>query len=317
MTSAALRPAADPRALRRAVYGRRMLRVLLFLGGVLTLGLLLGAPAYAAESGAGSTAEVRAEARQKSGADATVASRSTGSQAPASASTAPGSTKSAPSDGASPRVDSATSAERPAERELRRAADESMSAVEAAAAAGTARTAEAVRAVTRPVTDGMGWLTGLPAGIIAGPLPGGHLPAPGVVVPGDLPAAQLAPGGAPFTSAGTAPAVGGARSSADAGQPALVGIDRDCGAQGGGFGTARLVSAKSPVHTPAPGPVDPRKHQQGAVQQSSETQAPRPGDQPAATFADVSPDASASGPGCPAAEPPTRDRPRDVLEFPG
>ncbi|MEU0736006.1 hypothetical protein, partial [Streptomyces lavendulocolor] len=50
MTAAAVVPATAPR-LARGAAARRALAVLLFLGGLLALGLLLGGPAHAAETG--------------------------------------------------------------------------------------------------------------------------------------------------------------------------------------------------------------------------------------------------------------------------
>ncbi|MFF3121691.1 hypothetical protein ACFVRD_04755 [Streptomyces sp. NPDC057908] len=48
MTTAAVRSATDPRPWRRPV-GRRALQVMLFLGGLLALGLLFGTRAHAAQ----------------------------------------------------------------------------------------------------------------------------------------------------------------------------------------------------------------------------------------------------------------------------
>ncbi|MER7808496.1 hypothetical protein [Streptomyces sp900116325] len=49
MTAAAVRPVADPRPVRGSV-GRRALQVVLFLGGLLALGLVFGAEAHAAQA---------------------------------------------------------------------------------------------------------------------------------------------------------------------------------------------------------------------------------------------------------------------------
>ncbi|MGW7357308.1 hypothetical protein ACWGI0_11930 [Streptomyces sp. NPDC054802] len=349
MTAAALRPAAVPRALRRAVSGPWTLRVLLILGGVLTLGLLFGAPAYAAEAGAGAAAPARADVRPEGSADASAESRSAGTQAQGQVSTETGVSGSVESESAGPaaRLDTDEPAAAGHADEPRRVADRSApavgtaTAVPPATAAGVEPTVEAVREATRPVPDDVtgptrqliGAVAGpLPAAPLpSGPLPAGRLPVPGgVVVPGDGPAAGPAPGYAPFTTGpapgyapfttepgGSALAMRPAHASADAGHAAAMGIGRYCGERSGHPGAALLASADSPAHSPVPGPVDPCEHRQGVVQHSGETHTPRAGDQPAATSDAGAADAFGSAPGCPAAEPPTRDRPRDVLEFPG
>ncbi|MEV4679439.1 hypothetical protein [Streptomyces kurssanovii] len=327
MTAAALSTAAVPRALRRTVAGSRMLRLLLLLGGVLTLGLLFCGPAEAAEPPAGDvTAEVQAGARTGNGADTAAVSR------PARA----GDTVTAPvpsgpsavtAGAAGPSTSAGTPsaverAEQRASQELRRVAAGSLSAV---GATGAGHAVETVREAARPVTDGVRRLAGPLLGLVTGPLPDGRLPGPGGALPGgdgvaapdDLPSRQYAPGGA-FTvaPAGTDPAAADASPSA-AGPTGPVGTQGpDCGdAHGVPSGAARTASAQSPA--PVPAPVDPCGDRPGAVHHSGETHTPRAGDQPAATSAGGSPDAFACGPGCPAAEPPTRDRPRDILEFPG
>jgi hypothetical protein len=308
-----------------------MLRLLLLLGGVLTLGLLFCGPAQAAEPPAGDvTAEVQAGARPGSGTDTVAVPRPTGAgdtvAAPipsgpsAGAAGSPGSAGPSTSAGTPAAVERA---EQRAAQELRRVAAGSLSA---AGAAGAGQAVETVREAARPVTDGVRRLAGPLLGLITGPLPGGQLPGPGgalpgdggVVVPDDLPARQYAPGGEAFTvaPAGTAPAAGDTSPSVAGPSVAAGAPGRDCGdAHSGHFGATRATSAQSPA--PAPAPVDPCRDQPGAVHHSGETHTPRAGDQPAATSAGSSPDAFACGPRCPAAEPPTRDRPRDVLEFPG
>jgi hypothetical protein len=324
VTAAALCPAAVPRALRRAVSGPWTLRVLLFLGAVLTLGLLVGGPAHAAETATGAAAPGRADVRPEATADASVESRPARTQARAQVSTEAGVFGSVESGGPAPRIDTDEPPAAAHTREPRRLADGSAHALGTATASGVERTVEAVREATRPVRDGVTGPAGQLFGAVAGPLPAGPvaagpLPGPGVVVPGDAPAAGSAPGYAPFTTepAGKGAAMGPAHPSADAGHAGATGTGRYCGEQGGHPGAALLASAGSPAHSPGPGPIGPCKHPQGAVQHSSETHTPRAGDQPAATSADGPTDAFASGPGCPAADPPTRDRPRDVLEFPG
>ena len=74
MTAAAVRSVADPRPVRGSV-GRRALQVVLFLGGLLALGLIFGAEAHAAQApvpslpAAGTAVAYRAGAQDR-GADA-------------------------------------------------------------------------------------------------------------------------------------------------------------------------------------------------------------------------------------------------------
>ncbi|QIP85071.1 hypothetical protein GLX30_14720 [Streptomyces sp. Tu 2975] len=332
MTAAALRTAAVPRALRRAVAGSRTLRLLLLLGGVLTLGLLFCGPARAAEPPAGDlTAGVQAGARPGSGTDTVVVPRQTGAgdtvTAPIPSGLSAGTAGSSGTAGPSTSLGAPAVVERAEQRaaqELRRVAAGSLSAV---GATGAGQAVETVRETARPVTDGVRRLAGPLLGLISGPLSGGQLPEPGgalpggdgVVVPDDLPSRQYAPVGGAFTvvPAGTDRAAGDANPSVTGPTGPAGAPGRDCGdAHGGHAGASRATSAESPAHAPA-APVDPCRDQPGAVHHSGETHTPRAGDQPAATSAGGSPDAFACAPGCPAADPPTRDRPRDVLEFPG
>jgi hypothetical protein len=333
VTAAALNTAAVPRALRRAVSGSRMLCVLLFLGGVLTLGLLFCGQAQASELSTGDVnAEIRAGARPSSDAGTAAVPRPADAgdslPAPVTAGPSAGTTGSPVSAGLS------TSAGTPAEvrraeqreaRELRRVAAGSLRIVEAT---GAGQSVETVRETARPVTDGVRRPAGPLLGFVTGPLPGGPLPGTGATLPGgdgvlapdDLPAWQwqYVPGGAAFTVAptGTDPAAGDASPSAEGPTGPAAAPRGDCGGvYDGHSGTARAVSAQSPA--PAPTHSDPCRDQPGAVHHSGETHTPRAGDQPAATSAGGAPDASACGAVRPAAWPPTRDRPRDVLEFPG
>ncbi|MCX4818839.1 hypothetical protein OG883_02760 [Streptomyces sp. NBC_01142] len=85
---------------------------------------------------------------------------------------------------------------------------------------------------------------------------------------------------------------------------------------GGSYDRERL-DARYERPVPAPAPSAPCNSAHGAVQQSGETHTPRKKDQHAATLADGSPFALASGAGCVSAQAPTRERPREILEFPG
>ncbi|MFJ8072633.1 hypothetical protein ACIQ7Q_01500 [Streptomyces sp. NPDC096176] len=341
MAAAALRPAAVLSALRRTAPGPRVLHVLLFVGGLLALGLLLGAPAHAAESPADATTNVRAAvpsqsvahaspttgrstvaAGAKAGATGTTgATDTTGTAAGSSADPASPTAPASPAD----RWDAAAKefAEQPVVREVRRAAAGSVRLVEATGAARAVPAGDSLREMSLPVTDSAMRLVGSLLGVLTGPLPQGDLPGTGGIgaVPDGLtvtqPASQDAVYGA--VPAGPGSVVGGTgraapdQSGAVAGRP---GAHPD-GEQDARVGGSRLESVQAPARAPAPGPFDPCRSLHGVVPHSGETHSPRAGDQQAATPAHGSPDAFASGPVCPAAEPPTRDRPRDVLEFPG
>ncbi|MEV6394108.1 hypothetical protein AB0M39_04885 [Streptomyces sp. NPDC051907] len=77
------------------------------------------------------------------------------------------------------------------------------------------------------------------------------------------------------------------------------------------------LAVRAPVPAPAPAPTRPCDFAHGAMQQSGETHTPRKGDQPAAALADGAALVLIPGAGGAATEPPTRERPREILEFPG
>lgn len=90
----------------------------------------------------------------------------------------------------------------------------------------------------------------------------------------------------------------------------------------GGYDTAAgrqqaEVRYEQPSPAPAQVPGKPCDSTQGALQQSSETHTQRKGDQHAATSAYARPFALVPGAGWAAGDAPTRERARDILEFPG
>ncbi|MEV4330225.1 hypothetical protein AB0K02_06745 [Streptomyces sp. NPDC049597] len=303
MTSAALSPAAVLCALRRAVAGSRALRVLLLLAGLLTLGLLCGGQAHAVEA----HAEVRAEVGAEAGAGADVRTGVVG-RADVEQADGLGDTD-GPDDPAGSLSPGQDAREQAAIRELRRAAEDTADSVR-----------EAVGSVVGTVRDLGGVLSG------ALPLPSpGELPAipggPGAAWPVTDIAPSAVPGGGltALASVMTGDAGAAGRPDADARFGPAAGYDGR--AWPGWSPDASAWPAVRPLLVPAPGqapePVRPCGIVPGTVQHSGENHMPRPGDQHAAAFADGARDALASGQVCPAAEPPTRDRPRDILEFPG
>ncbi|MGW0555086.1 hypothetical protein ACWDZ6_12910 [Streptomyces sp. NPDC002926] len=300
MTVAAARSAAVLCALRRAAGERRALQVVLFLGGLMTLGCLYGGQAHASESAGMPESTVSAETR---------------------VSVAPP-TRPAPA------------------RELRRVAADSADAgptetVDAATSAQSVRpgrpgrAAQPVRTVRRVVKPAADTVRGvvLP---VARPLTGalsetlnGLLPVP-LPPPGDGADQGLTPqypadrpvddSADRFTADDLADSVpsrwfGGAGTTAG-----------PVGGYDGAFGPGQAeVRYERPATAPAPTqvPGKPCDSTHGVLQQSGEIHTPRTGDQHAATSVYGTPFALVPGAGWVAAGTPPRERPRDILEFPG
>ncbi|MFI1398906.1 hypothetical protein [Streptomyces sp. NPDC020681] len=276
MTAAAARSAAVLRALRRAAVERRAVRVLLFLGGLLTAGFLYGGQAHAAES----TQPVQVQ--------------------PAAA---------APASVGSP-------ARTAAEQELRRVAKDSSEAVTSAASSAVETVRVAVEPVLETVDTVTAPLTEVPDEVLPAPLPpSGSGADPGGTTP--LPADPSAGHSAgPATANGLASAGRSAESETlDAFRYAYVPAD-------GGDAYAGVLDrpkgdTRQERNGPAQAPVKPCDFVPGALQQSGETHSPRSGDQQAAAGAYGVEFALVPGAGSAAAKAPTRERPRDILEFPG
>ncbi|MET7616460.1 hypothetical protein [Streptomyces sp. NPDC005408] len=267
MTAAAARSAAVLRVLRRVAGGRRALRVMLFLGCLLTVGLLYGGKAHAAELP-----------------EAAPATEASASQVPADA------------------TGSVAPPARPSPaRELRRVAQSVEPVREVAQPV-----ADTVRHVVRPaVQQRTGILTGLPTGSLPEPPP---VP----LTPAGIGADQVRTT-QPFV--GVPPVVeAGGSSGATASTPGQH------SSYSGGLDRPRAeVRPGHPVPAPAPArvPGEPYDSTPGVLQQSAETHTPRMGDQHAATSAGGRPFALVPGADRSALDAPTRERPRDILEFPG
>ncbi|MFD4138741.1 hypothetical protein [Streptomyces sp. NPDC058572] len=282
MTVAAARPAAVLCALRRAVAGSRALHVMLFLGGLLTIGFLFAGQAEAAESPA---PHVRAQA---SAAAAEAETWAAGAGA-----------------------DIADSAP---VREVRETAADPVTSL---------------GEVTRPVTAAARDITAPLGEVLPGPQPpGGDVPG----LPVDPPSAgadATNPGDGPApetdTVAGSAApsradaASDDSRAAARSAAVAATYVPDASTAAGHHDGAARgpQPGEVGPDPTHAPEPFAPCNSRQGTVPHSGESHTFRMGDHQAATLSYGSPGVFAGDPRWVAAEPPTRDRPRDILEFPG
>lgn len=350
MTAAAVRPVADPRPVRGSV-GRRALQVVLFLGGLLALGLVFGAEAHAAQApvpslpaagkavvnGAGAqdgAAEVAAEPVGVPNAEPATGAPDASAPVPAHVPAAEPSGAPAAEAHAGPRgastAASATSPSRAAAASSASASAVPVSATSATTSVSTdsgtsvagARsvvrtTRDTVRYLARPVgelVEGVGTAVDSAAGVLpeVWALPA-RLLLPLTVVE---PPAEGRPG---HGSTGG----GAARAAAPAPRPVCgYTSEADQGRQFAALlngtsasGTDGRVPA--PRYGPAPerAPLDPRG---GLVHPSiTEAHGPRGGEQHAVPFAAGASCGLVRGAGLPATVAPMRDRSGDILEFPG
>ncbi|MET9587795.1 hypothetical protein ABZY10_32825 [Streptomyces sp. NPDC006539] len=344
MTAAAVRSVADPRPVRGPV-GRRALQVVLFLGGLLALGLVFGAEAHAAQApvsplpAAGKAVAYRAGAQDKA-ADAAAepvdvpkaeaprglpdasAPPPTHVQVPvAKPSGAPAAETHARPRAASTAAASATSASRASAAAAASAttsvSTDSATSVAVAGARSVVRTTrDTVRYLARPVGEAV---VGVGAAVDSA---AGALPEVWA-----LPARLLLPLAAVDPPADGRPGHGSAGAGARAAAPAPRPV---CGYrpeadQGRNFAALlRDVSvsgtdsrAPAPRYGPAPerAPLDPRG---GFVHPSTtEAHGPRGGEHHAVPFAGGASFGLVRGAGLPATVAPMRDRSGDILEFPG
>ncbi|MFD4226009.1 hypothetical protein [Streptomyces sp. NPDC058545] len=349
MTAAAVRSVADPRPVRGPV-GRRALQVVLFLGGLLALGLIFGAEAHAVQApvpslpAAGTAVAHRAGAQDKAAdaaaepVDVPKAEASTGlpdASAPApthvqvpvagpsgapvaetharprAASTAAASTTSAS------RASAAAGATTSATTSV--STDSAMSVAVAGARSVVSTTRDTVRYLARPVgeaVEGVGTAVDGAAGVLPDvwALPARLLlPLAAVDPPADGRPGHGSTGSAGARAAAPAPAprpVCGYTSEADQGRN-FAALLRDTSASG----TDGRVPA--PRYGPAPerAPLDPRG---GFVHPSTtEAHGPRGGEHHAVPFAGGASFGLIRGAGLPATVAPMRDRSGDILEFPG
>ncbi|WP_336319134.1 hypothetical protein [Streptomyces lavendofoliae] len=351
MTAATAVPMTVPR-LARGTVARRALAVVLFIGGLLALGLLLGGPAHAADqsrtarpapvddvdhAGPAVTAERLATAHEPAAA--------TGGQVTAAGREAEEAAKPAIGTAAAPvtNVVPVTNAVPVANVAPVRNAVPVTNAVpvanvapvtSAAPVTNAAPVAKVVPGVTEGLTQGTGALPGVPSPSGLPDLPG--LPAvPPAPLPQPGPGAPLAPPtGTPGTPGGTqADATARAAVGPDTGRPhtqtpALrpavpdapsAGTDVSAAHHAAHPATAAVPATVTAPHITVPSPPSAPGPCGGTVRQSSaaDGSGPRPGDQHAmASPADAS-SAPARGTARPATAAPLRDRPHSILEFPG
>lgn len=312
---------------RRAVRGR-VLRVLLFLGGLLTVGFLYGGQAHAAE------ATVPAESVTTAGANAAQDVRGAAEgvvKRPGTSGTS-GSSAASGASTSDDRVEPVPATDAPKPAQALRPAREMAEPVRAAAR-DTARplTRPLNRSIVEPLAEP---LVESLAASLADPMRPILAEAPGLPHAPGLPQGLTPPLGTPPLDGNepqTAPQLPSVDNSAlnpafhagtcgpTAETPAATASHRT-------FGVDRSVRVAAAVRTtadshatvPAPGqaPGKPCGIVPGALQQSGDSHTPRPGDQAAHTAGGT---AFALVPGAilAAAGEPTRERPGDILEFPG
>lgn len=238
---------------------------MLFLGGLLTIGLLHGGQAHAAE----------------------VPQPTSATDASAMAADA--------------EANVATSVQQAPVRELRRVV-RSVEPVREVAQPVVATVRHVVRPVVQQLTEPLG---GLPAQSLPEPPPVPLTP-PGSDADKEEGTPQLLLGRSAVVEAG------------GSSEAATVTTPGQLGSYGTGLDRPRVEARSAkPVSAPAQVPGEPCDSTPGALQQSAETHTPRTGDQHAATSAYDRPFALVPGAGGSAADAPTRERPRDILEFPG
>lgn len=237
---------------------------MLFLGGLLTIGLLYGGQAHAAEMPQPTAA----------------------TEAPAMAADA--------------EANVATSVQQAPVRELRRVV-RSVEPVREVAQPVVATVRHVVPPVVQQLTEPLG-------GLLAQSLPE---PPPVPLTPPDSNAGQAR---TPQLLLGRSAVVEAGRSS----DAAAVTTPGQLVSEDTGLDRPRVEApSETPVSAPAQVPGEPCDSTPGALQQSAETHTPRTGDQHAATSAYDRPFALVPGAGGSAADAPPRERPRDILEFPG
>ncbi|MFI5630939.1 hypothetical protein ACIA8E_16505 [Streptomyces sp. NPDC051664] len=353
MTAAAVRSVADPRPVRGPV-GRRALQVVLFLGGLLALGLVFGAEAHAAQPpvpslpaagktvvhGAGATdrgADAAAEPVDVPKAEAATgvpdASAPAPTHVPVPAAAPPGAP--ATETRARPRAASTASASATSVSGASAASSASASAASATSTTTSVSTDSATsvavagaRSVVRTTRDTVRYLA-RPVGVAVEGV-GTAVDSAAVVLPDvwALPARLLLPLTAVDAPADGRPGHGSsgggaARAAAPAPRP-VCGYTSEAD-QGRNFVTMLSGTSASgtdsrvpaPRYGPAPerAPLDPR----GGFGHPSTTEAhgPRGGEQQAIPFAGGASFGLIRGAGLPATVAPMRDRSGDILEFPG
>ncbi|WP_327244763.1 hypothetical protein [Streptomyces sp. NBC_01320] len=316
MTTAAVRSVAGPRPVRGPV-GRRTLQVVLFLGGLLALGVLFGAEAHAEQvpvpshavvekavaRGAGAMADRTAVPDAEPAADATEASAAVATRVPAAR---PEGSRAAERLAVPAAVTTATAPPAPSSAT---AGPDAVPGLRPVAGAARATVQEPGRPVVRLVGKAVGTALGQAAGLLPDPLalPTGLLPPHPPIGP---PARGSAEGSAPRPAAPAPRPAGAYTVAADPGRgfaALLSGVTAK--------GTERRGAV--PQYRPAPGqvPLDPCGGFGGPA--TAVTYVPRGGDQHAVPFAGGASFGLVRGAGLPATAAPMRDRSGEIVEFPG
>ncbi|MFE6130162.1 hypothetical protein ACFQ6Q_18155 [Streptomyces sp. NPDC056437] len=316
--AAVLRAVRGAAVQRRAVRGR-VLRVLLFLGGLLTVGFLYGGQAHAAE------ATVPAESVTMAGTGAAQDVHGATEDVVRRAATS-GPSEASGASTSDDRVEPVPATDAPKPAQALRPAREMAEPVRAAAR-DTARpltrplNRSIVEPLAEPLVESLAASLDGPMALILARTPGlpqGLTPPLGTP-PLDGNEPQTAPQLPSVDNSALNPAFHGGTCGPTAETPAatvshrVFGVDRSVRAA-----AAARTTADSHATVPAPGqaPGKPCGIVPGALQQSGDSHTPRPGDQAAHTAGGT---AFAPAPGAvrAAAGEPTRERPGDILEFPG
>ncbi|WNO72800.1 hypothetical protein [Streptomyces sp. AM8-1-1] len=328
--AAVLRVVRGAAVQRPAVRGR-LLRVLLFLGGLVTVGFLYGGQAHAAEAtapaetvttaGAGAAQDMRgatedvvrgAATSGSSEASGASASADRGEPVPAADAPKPVQELRPAREMAEPVRAVARDAARPVTRPLNR------TIVEPVAQPLFESLAESLAGSMKPIlaqTPGLPHAPGLPQGLTP-PLGTPSLDGNEPQTAPQLPSADNSALNPAFPAGTCGPAAGTPTATAATAATAvhrIFGVDRSVRAA-----AAARTTVDSPAPAPAPGqaPGKPCGIVPGALQQSGDSHTPRPGDQ-ATHPAGGTAFAPAPGAVLAAAGEPTRERPGDILEFPG
>ncbi|MFF7201907.1 hypothetical protein [Streptomyces sp. NPDC008141] len=316
-------------AVQRPVVRGWLLRVLLLLGGLVTVGFLYGGQAHAAEvtapaetvttAGAGAAQDMRGAAEDvvrgaaTSGpSEASRASADRGEPVPAANAPKPVQALRPAREMAEPVRAAVRDTARPVTRPLNRPI------VEPLAQPLVESLAESLAGSMKPIlarTPGLPHAPGLPQGVtppLGTPSLDGNEPqtAPQLSSADNSALNPAFPAGTCGPAAGTPTATAATAATA---VHRTFGVDRSVRAA-----AAARTTVDSPAPAPAPGqaPGKPCGIVPGALQQSGDSHTPRPGDQATHTAGGT---AFARPPGAvrAAAGEPTRERPGDILDFPG
>ncbi|MGW0934871.1 hypothetical protein [Streptomyces sp. NPDC002666] len=311
MTTAVAAPATAPRP-RRGVVGRRALQVVLFLGGLLALGLLFGARAQADQQ-----PDLRPERQTVQGLlqQPVTQQHSVQEQQPAKEQQPVRTVTEAAARTADQAAQADQAAHAPAPEAAAPSAPTPRDVAHSVLSPVTEPVRDTVRQVARPVGEAVERtvdtaVSGLRDITVALPTPAERpLPVPSLPATPEPPQTGPAPvSGAPADGAPELPA---------APRPGNAAVTGTGDAPGGTAGAAAPHREAAADHRPVPrGPFGPDGGQQGHTA-SAEVHPPRGGDQHAVPSADGTSFGLVRGAGLPATAAPVRDRSGDILEFPG